>query len=1234
MHLLPAASDVQDGGASVLQVAGYLRRAKDPLVPAAPIGLVAEAISTSRVDLSWVDLSDIETGFAAEYSTDEETWLDGGSVAANITVLAVTGLAAATEYFFRVKAVGSAGDSTWTVPVSATTDAVDSPPAAPVIVGATALSASSIRVSWTDQSIDETSFELDHDTDSAFGSPDSITGIAPGTEAHNITGLSAQTLYYARVRAVGPGGNSAWSGTASATTLATGSIAYSFDADTIGLLPSGWAQYQSSTGSFVVSSTVGATGSGQTVASAQPNSTARGWAFPPDTMTADVDVAADHLLGGPFAGVFARGTNPTLATADFYYATVDLAPHVALYKMVSGVRTLLAEVSRDVSFSNSFTTGWSRLTIRCNGSNIRVKLYSYVKNQYFKADGSWDSDPETWCINLTDASIVAGTRVGLMRDVGANTVGRADAFSAADLSGIDSTPPTVSITAPAPSATLTTTSNITVTTGGTPVRVEYWIDGVHQYTIYDSPFTWSFDPAQIDNGSHSLVARAIDAAGNIGTSAAVSFTVTVNRSISLPAFTSKLSWAGGNYVIKGSADAGWGPLMTNTVDSATVVASDIPVVAGYDPLIQCVPYVNITNLYAVNFEDNGLSDWAEYADEAGIDRERGYMHYKTALSYAITSWASGHNAEKLFGSLRLSSGTYTVYQSFGTSALSVVGNSTLPTGTDHLYLSYLEKWDLLRFTSVTANVGYTYTFEYPTAVDANNVPTTWSTLTLAADGSSVFTATGDITWTPPANWLAGRLATTANTTQNQYMYWIRIRVNVGGATQAVGKLTTRNWDGAGNGAGAAATTTISIPAYDTLAAWERYKSRAPFSQYGIFRIAPNTYDDQCRAWLLDWFTRRIAAYTGYSGLFQDNCFGAYSPAANRNLTREPTLGWGRAMSTLLNQLWKNTGSFQFPNVQGGSDASVLAQLRYVPLAFTEFLIRPHEHTATALLTIRSTMAARVAVVNESGATAIQFLNLYNSNKYLSDYSAVDISGFSPTTTAFRGASGLDSVRSYAAAPAAYLRFLTGSLVADGTRQISTYTAATRQFGFASAWSQPPASGDRFVIDMYDAAGVEHTGSSGAAQALAGDSTNKPTAARLQEALAAYYYILFQTGYRFMPFADAYTRGPRACRIQHLEYNVGAPTEVPPALAWVTGVDPSDATRTYSVFKRDFAGARVLYRPLSAAGISQANNSAVSVALGGNYQRVQIDTDGDGLVLGTSASTVSLRNAEGAILVPA
>jgi hypothetical protein len=94
-------------------------------------------------------------------------------------------------------------------------------PSDPSGLTATASSSSVINLAWTDNSNNETGFEIERDTNSAFTNAVAVATVGAGTTTYSNTGLSASTQYYYRVRAVNNSGASAYT-TANATTQAGG----------------------------------------------------------------------------------------------------------------------------------------------------------------------------------------------------------------------------------------------------------------------------------------------------------------------------------------------------------------------------------------------------------------------------------------------------------------------------------------------------------------------------------------------------------------------------------------------------------------------------------------------------------------------------------------------------------------------------------------------------------------------------------------------------------------------------------------------------------------------------------------------------------------------------------------------------------------------------------------------------------------------------------------------------
>ncbi|HLG13745.1 MAG TPA: Ig-like domain-containing protein [Blastocatellia bacterium] len=91
----------------------------------------------------------------------------------------------------------------------------------------------------------------------------------------------------------------------------------------------------------------------------------------------------------------------------------------------------------------------------------------------------------------------------------------------------DTQPPTTSITAPPNGATVSGTVSVTASASDNVgvTRVEFYLDNTLSSTDTVAPYAWNWDTTSSSNGAHSLASKAYDAAGNVGSSAAISVTV-------------------------------------------------------------------------------------------------------------------------------------------------------------------------------------------------------------------------------------------------------------------------------------------------------------------------------------------------------------------------------------------------------------------------------------------------------------------------------------------------------------------------------------------------------------------------------------------------------------------------------------------------------------------------------------------------------------------------------------
>ncbi|MBN1676817.1 MAG: lamin tail domain-containing protein [Kiritimatiellae bacterium] len=94
-----------------------------PQPPAAPGSLSASAASSIRIDLSWADASDNETGFKIDRrQSGSDSWVRlAPNPGANVTACSDTGLPPATTFYYQVMAYNAAGDSAYAPLAGATT---------------------------------------------------------------------------------------------------------------------------------------------------------------------------------------------------------------------------------------------------------------------------------------------------------------------------------------------------------------------------------------------------------------------------------------------------------------------------------------------------------------------------------------------------------------------------------------------------------------------------------------------------------------------------------------------------------------------------------------------------------------------------------------------------------------------------------------------------------------------------------------------------------------------------------------------------------------------------------------------------------------------------------------------------------------------------------------------------------------------------------------------------------
>jgi fibronectin type 3 domain-containing protein len=190
-----------------------------PLPPAAPSSLAATAVSSSQINLTWVDNSNNEDGFKIERKTGAGAFTQIATVGAGVTSYPdTTGLSPSTQYTYQVRAYNVAGNSAFSAPASATTGA-PAPPTAPSDLAATAISSSQVNLTWLDNSNNEDGFKIERKT--GVGAFIEIFSSAANTTSYSDTSVAASTDYTYRVLAYnGSGGASPPSNEKAVTTPA------------------------------------------------------------------------------------------------------------------------------------------------------------------------------------------------------------------------------------------------------------------------------------------------------------------------------------------------------------------------------------------------------------------------------------------------------------------------------------------------------------------------------------------------------------------------------------------------------------------------------------------------------------------------------------------------------------------------------------------------------------------------------------------------------------------------------------------------------------------------------------------------------------------------------------------------------------------------------------------------------------------------------------------------------
>lgn len=253
----------------------------------------------------------------------------------------------------------------------------------------------------------------------------------------------------------------------------------------------------------------------------------------------DADANGDYFdnTGWTAGGYEPNADNHNLSTtaeskATFGYASSGVG-------CATGLKT--ETLSRSVALANNPQLSYFRKLDLKAFINAGTSAYLRVKVNGTVVDDKTVTFADYVESNWTERSQIslaswASQTVTLAFEVGATSNTCVEVFAKAWLDDIevknpqdasDTTPPTVNVTAPANGATVSGAVDITASASDNVGvgKVEFYVDGSLLQTDLSSPYAMTWNTGSVANGSHALMAKAYDAAGNVGSDDDTSVTV-------------------------------------------------------------------------------------------------------------------------------------------------------------------------------------------------------------------------------------------------------------------------------------------------------------------------------------------------------------------------------------------------------------------------------------------------------------------------------------------------------------------------------------------------------------------------------------------------------------------------------------------------------------------------------------------------------------------------------------
>ena len=206
----------------------------------------------------------------------------------------------------------------------------------------------------------------------------------------------------------------------------------------------------------------------------------------------------------------------------FYYAKLTQSDGNILWSAPIWVTQSNSADTTAPTVSASETGSSGTITLSASASdNVGVSLVEFYVDGVLKAS----SNIAPYSATLNSATLANGSHalVAKAYDAAGNAGSSSTVSFSVNNVSADTTAPAVSASEAGASGTITLSASASDNVGVT--SVEFYVDGVLKGSDTTSPYSLTLNSATLANGSHTLTAKAYDAAGNVGTSAAAAFSI-------------------------------------------------------------------------------------------------------------------------------------------------------------------------------------------------------------------------------------------------------------------------------------------------------------------------------------------------------------------------------------------------------------------------------------------------------------------------------------------------------------------------------------------------------------------------------------------------------------------------------------------------------------------------------------------------------------------------------------